>query len=150
MQYFEKLILIAFICLVYVDSYDATSYRFSRNSNIRTCYTANDCLKNEFCVRFRKYSNLHKCRLKINDGLGCYNDNHCLSNHCHRFKCIGKQIGSDVSPYGRCDKHEDCRFEQYCSNLKCKDRQREGWCSNDGQCLSNHCSYFRCNDPVIL
>jgi hypothetical protein len=78
---------------------------------------------------------------KGNDGDACVYNSRCLSDHCHFWRCKGLQKGKDVEPNLSCSDSEDCRFKQYCSNKKCVDRiTDDGPCSNDEQCLKNHCT----------
>jgi hypothetical protein len=143
-------ILTALVCIAIAeDEYDNYEEKYSEieqrsdQIKLRICFVDKDCLPNEFCEsKFRSIRK--KCRMKISDNLNCLYDNYCISNHCHRSKCLGNQVGNDVSYNGSCGKNEDCRFDQYCVKLKCVNRKKKGFCFKDGQCLSNYCKFLHC------
>lgn len=115
--------------------------RFSYE-NGKYCMLDKHCEEGEYCKRRGFISG--SCRRKSEDGEDCIYDYRCKSGHCHRFKCKEKQKDSNVKLNGKCYKDEQCRFEQYCKENKCVDRQESGSCNDDSQCLSNYCSYFKC------
>jgi hypothetical protein len=137
MKLFTVLAFTALICMVYADEeYEE--------------YNGKELFENENDEDTRSEMFRRNEENKLNAGSFCTKDRHCKSRHCHRFFCVGKQTGSDVSPNGRCSKHEDCRFEQYCSNSQCTYRQIGGSCRDDAQCMSNHCIYWRCKTKTTV
>jgi hypothetical protein len=111
---------------------------FSMKYERHKCIVDKECPFNEYCFKIN-FSGI--CVLKGNDGDICVYNSRCLSDHCHFWRCKGLQKGKDVEPNLSCSDSEDCRFEQYCSNKKCVDRIKEGLCSSDDQCESNHCTF---------
>jgi hypothetical protein len=147
MKLFKILILTALICMIYADYEDnfnekeIVSRSFLRKFG--SCFASSDCLPDEYCY-YQSKTIINRCLRKGFDGQYCIYDERCQSGHCMGFKCVGRKITSDTSPHGRCNKNFDCHYDQYCNKNKCIDREKEGSCSNDAQCLSNRCSFFRC------
>ena len=120
---------------------------FTKECYRSSCFNSKDCFSDEYCLRGKGSG---YCEKKGSIGEWCMQDNRCLSMHCHNFKCKGHQKGKNDEPNGRCNDSEDCRFEQYCNNKKCVDRIITGSCSNDDQCLSNHCSFWnKCYNAML-
>ena len=130
-----------------IDEQKIYSRSFLRKFGV--CVHNGDCLEDEYCD-YQKNQAINRCVRKGFDRDYCLYDVRCLSNHCHNFKCKGLQVGKNVEPNGPCNDNEDCRFEQYCKNKKCTDRIEYGSCSNDDQCLSNHCTFWKKCDNRIL
>ena len=108
------------------------------------CFLQSDCLPTEYC--HNKKGVFGRCIRKGKDGDYCMYNYRCLSNHCHRITCKGKPAANNQEKNGRCKTDEECHSEQYCNDKKCRDRQLSGSCSSDSQCMSNHCSLFRCKN----
>ena len=137
------LFLSMFICIIGTNATD-NLIKF----NLKKCEQHNDCNFDEFCDLYSFWMRIKEggkvCIKKIKDSNSCSGYNYqCLSHHCHWFNCVSKQIGNKNSN-GTCNTSEDCKFEQFCQNEKCVNRKKYGWCSSDKQCLSNHCSFFKC------
>lgn len=137
-----------FICLF---SWPAESSIFSNNNPLKLlgkCISDHECKPTEFCDH-TGLNPFGSCRLGYENKASCHFDRHCKSKVCHSFKCEGKRPVRD----GPCtkDQHDECLPEQYCSKTAkyhCKDRKCKGACFKDYHCLSNNCSFFRCQKPV--
>ena len=151
MELIKLILLLAFfVCFVQTASVKNNSDLFGQFSfNATKCREQSDCKSDEYCDKHSSWLSIKRgsevCFKKIKHGKSCNGHNYqCLSNHCHWFKCAGRQIGKNVDLDGSCNDNEDCRFEQYCKSKKCVNRKKYGLCTSDEQCVSNHCSLFKC------
>lgn len=88
-----------------------------------------------------------KCKAKHRNSEHCLFDRHCMSNKCNWTKCVSNRPTKD----GLCSKgeHYECIDSQYCGkNNRCKNRHPPGsTCVKSAECLSNRCSFFKCQKP---
>jgi hypothetical protein len=122
------------------------------NGNSRSfsfCSADTDCLETHYCLLDKNARG--KCLNKKKNGKECEYGLHmsCLSSFCYRKKCREKNFHINVKKNGLCEQSNECNLLQYCNDERCVDRLFFGWCTDDIQCLSKECKFFRCYPTVI-